>query len=68
MLEVPSLSLTAREVLPGLSLLGARLGKRFKLSKDAIQVNVKPVPENFPGDVWLPAVSLELRQSWSKPP
>ena len=68
MLEVPSLSLTAREVLPGRSLLGARLGKRFKLSKDAIQVNVKPVPENFPGDVWLPAVSLELRQSWSKPP
>ncbi|MGI9299347.1 MAG: BatD family protein [Luminiphilus sp.] len=67
-LEVPSLSLTAREVLPGRSLLGARLGKRFKLSKDAIQVNVKPVPENFPGDVWLPAVSLELRQSWSKPP
>ena len=68
MLEVPALSLTAREVLPGRSLLGARLGKRFKLSKDAIQVNVKPVPENFPGDVWLPAVSLELRQSWSKPP
>ena len=68
MLEVPSLSLTAREVLPGRSLLGARLGKRFKLSKDAIQVNVKPVPKNFPGDVWLPAVSLELRQSWSKPP
>jgi hypothetical protein len=68
MIEVPSLSLTAREVLPGRSLLGARLGKRFKLSKDAIQVNVKPVPENFPGDVWLPAVSLELRQSWSKPP
>ena len=68
MLEIPSLSLTAREVLPGRSLLGARLGKRFKLSKDAIQVNVKPVPENFPGDVWLPAVSLELRQSWSKAP
>ena len=68
MLEVPSLSLTAREVLPGRSLLGARLGKRFKLSKDAIQVNVKPVPENFPGEVWLPAVSLELRQSWSKRP
>ena len=68
MLEVPSLSLTAREVLPGRSLLGARLGKRFKLSKDAIQINVKPVPENFPGNVWLPAVSLELRQSWSKPP
>jgi hypothetical protein len=62
------LSLTAREVLPGRSLLGARLGKRFRLSEDALTINVKPVPEDFPGDVWLPATSLELGQSWSTPP
>ena len=67
-LEIPSLSLTAREVLPGRSLLGARLGKRFRLSEDAIAINVKPVPEDFTGDVWLPAASLELAQSWSTPP
>ena len=67
-LEIPSLSLTAREVLPGRSLLGARLGKRFRLSEDAIAVNVKPVPADFPGDVWLPAAALELAQSWSTPP
>ncbi len=67
-LEIPSLSLTAREVLPGRSLLGARLGKRFKLSEDTIAITVKPVPEDFPGDVWLPASSLELAQSWSTPP
>jgi len=67
-LEIPSLSLTAREVLPGRSLLGARLGKRFRLSEDAIDVNVKPVPADFPGDVWLPAAALELAQSWSTPP
>jgi hypothetical protein len=67
-LEIPSLSLTAREVLPGRSLLGARLGKRFRLSEDAIAINVKPVPDDFPGDVWLPAASLELAQSWSTPP
>ena len=67
-LEIPSLSLTAREVLPGRSLLGARLGKRFRLSEDTIAITVKPVPEEFPGDVWLPASSLELAQSWSTPP
>ncbi len=67
-LEIPSLSLTAREVLPGRSLLGARLGKRFRLSEDTIAITVKPVPEDFPGDVWLPASSLELAQSWSTPP
>ena len=47
-LEIPSLSLTAREVLPGRSLLGARLGKRFRLSEDPIAINVKPVPADFP--------------------
>lgn len=67
-LEIPSLLLTAREALPGRSLVGARLGKRFRLSEDAIDVNVKPVPADFPGDVWLPAASLELAQSWSTPP
>lgn len=67
-LEIPALALTAREVLPGRSLLGARLGKRFRLSEDPINITVKPVPESFPGSVWLPANSLELTQSWSKAP
>ena len=67
-LEIPALSLTAREVLPGRSLLGARLGKRFRLTEDPVSITVKPVPESFPGSVWLPANSLELTQSWSKGP
>ena len=67
-LEIPALALTAREVLPGRSLLGARLGKRFRLSEDPVTINIKPVPESFPGSIWLPATSLELTQSWSKPP
>lgn len=67
-LEIPALALTAREVLPGRSLLGARLGKRFRLSEDPINITVKPVPESFPGSVWLPASSLELTQTWSKAP
>ena len=67
-LEIPALALTAREVLPGRSLLGARLGKRFRLSEDPVTINIKPVPESFPGSIWLPATSLELTQSWSKSP
>ena len=67
-LEIPALALTAREVLPGRSLLGARLGKRFRLSEDPVSISVKPVPESFTGSVWLPANSLELTQSWSKAP
>jgi len=67
-LEIPALALTAREVLPGRSLLGARLGKRFRLSEDPVSITVKPVPESFTGSVWLPASSLELTQSWSQAP
>ena len=55
-------------MLPGRSLLGARLGKRFRLSEDPVSITVKPVPESFTGSVWLPANSLELTQSWSKAP
>jgi hypothetical protein len=61
-LEIPALALTAREVLPGRSLLGARLGKRFRLSEDPVTITIKPVPESFPGSIWLPASSLELTQ------
>ena len=68
LMEIPELALTAREVLPGRSLLGARLGKRFVLTVDAKTVEVKPVPAAFPGDVWLPAASLDLTQSWSTAP
>ena len=68
LLQIPALELTAREVLPGRSLLGARLGKRFVLKIDPKVVTVKPVPAAFPGDVWLPASSLELSQSWSTAP
>jgi len=68
LMKIPELALTAREVLPGRSLLGARLGKRFVLTVDAKTVEVKPVPAAFPGDVWLPAASLELTQSWSTAP
>ena len=68
LMKIPELALTAREVLPGRSLLGARLGKRFVLTVDAKTVEVKPVPPAFPGDVWLPAASLDLTQSWSTAP
>ena len=68
LMKIPELALTAREVLPGRSLLGARLGKRFVLTVDAKTVEVKPVPAAFPGDVWLPAASLDLTQSWSTAP
>lgn len=67
-LEIPSLTFSGREILPGRSLLGARLGRRIRIETERQTVEVKPVPDNFPGEVWLPAESLTISESWSKPP
>ena len=38
------------------------------MNSNPITLEVKPVPDNFPGSVWLPARTLELSETWSKPP
>ncbi len=67
-LEIPSVSFSGRELLPGRSLLGARLGRRIALQSQAIRITVKPAPADFPGDVWLPARDIQLTSQWSSPP
>ena len=67
-IKVPAIGFTAREVQPGRSLLGARLGRRLRLASEPIDVEVKSVPDGFPGAVWLPARSLTLEENWSVEP
>lgn len=67
-LTIPSLTFSGREILPGRSLLGARLGRRIAIDTEPMSINVKPVPADFPGSVWLPAKSLSIEEKWSKPP
>ncbi|EED35757.1 hypothetical protein NOR51B_1704 [Luminiphilus syltensis NOR5-1B] len=67
-LEIPPITFSGRELIPGRSLLGARLGNRTLLETTPIRVAVKPVPTAFTGDVWLPASALELRENWSSNP
>ena len=64
-LTIPAIGFTAREVQPGRSLLGARLGRRLRLASEPIELEVKPVPANFSGEVWLPARELTLTEDWS---
>jgi hypothetical protein len=66
--EIPALAFSGRELLPGRSLLGARLGRRIALDSRPITVDVKPVPASFPGEVWLPASRLTLTSQWSAAP
>jgi len=67
-LSIPAVEFTAREVQAGRTLLGSRLGRRLRLSSEPLQVTVKGVPAAFPGDVWLPARTLTLTESWSLDP
>ena len=67
-LLLPAIAFSARELLPGRSLLGARLGRRISIKSDPIKIRVKPVPATFPGEVWLPAQQLTLTSRWSTDP
>ena len=67
-LLIPAIAFSGRELLPGRSLLGARLGRRIAIKSDPINISVKPVPATFPGDVWLPAQQLSLTSRWSAAP
>jgi hypothetical protein len=67
-LTIPAIGFSAREVQPGRSLLGARLGRRLRLTSEPIEMNVKSVPASFPGEVWLPARDLTLEENWSIDP
>ena len=67
-LQIPAIAFSGRELLPGRSLLGARLGRRVSIKSDPISITVKPAPADFPGDIWLPAKSLDFSGTWSSPP
>ena len=67
-LLIPAVEFSAREVQPGRSLLGARLGRRIRLASEALSIDVKSVPSEFPGSVWLPARTLSLEETWSLDP
>ena len=67
-LTIPAIGFSAREVQPGRSLLGARLGRRLRLTSEPIEMNVKSVPTSFLGEVWLPARDLTLEENWSIDP
>ncbi len=67
-LNIPAITFTAREVQPGRSLLGARLGRKIRLNSEPLIIDVKSVPKAFSGNVWLPAKALSLEETWSMDP
>lgn len=43
-------------------------GQRLRRLSPSVELQVRPVPDNFHGAHWLPAESLTLEQSWSPHP
>lgn len=39
--------------------------RQVELSGETHPISVRPIPESFTGDTWLPASNLELREDWS---
>lgn len=50
------------------TLLHQRQLRQVEQNSEAIQLNVKPIPANFPANAnWLPAKSLQLSDEWTQP-
>jgi hypothetical protein len=43
-------------------------GQQLRLRTPAKSIQVKPKPDNYQGEQWLPAQNITLEQSWSQPP
>lgn len=39
--------------------------RQVELSGDTHPISVRPIPDSFTGNTWLPASNLELRENWS---
>jgi hypothetical protein len=43
-------------------------GKRIRVRSQPLTLEVRPRPQNYPGDYWLPSEKLVLEDSWAKGP
>jgi hypothetical protein len=68
-LTIPGQTFSARESMPrrGMFDIGGT-GRPIKRTSDALTIKVLPRPAGFPGQTWLPASNLEIKETWSIPP
>lgn len=70
-LEIPSQLFSATTLKPRdpSATFSARTGKLVQVRSPSIQLEVRPIPDNYPVDApWLPARSLSVIQSWQPDP
>ena len=68
-LKIPSLTFTGNQSSGRRSLFDQPTqGRRIRRQTDALTITVKPIPNQFSGDNWLPASELTISESWSIEP
>ncbi len=68
-LDIPSLTITARESRPRRSLFATASGRVVRMRSEPLRLEVLPRPADYPpGATWLPARELSLEESWSTDP
>jgi hypothetical protein len=69
-LVIPPIQLDA-QVLTGQTtggLFSRNVTHSQRFVSNAVELNVKPIPDSFTGKHWLPASSVQLTQTWSEDP
>ena len=68
-LKIPSLTFTGNQSSGRRSLFDQPTqGRRIRRQTDALTITVKPIPNQFSGNNWLPASELTISESWSTEP
>jgi hypothetical protein len=67
--EIPALEFTARQATRrrGFFDLGSQ-GKPLRRKSDPVQIQVLPIPDEYPNAPWLPSSDLLISEDWSAPP
>ena len=69
LLEIPAMTLSARESLPRRNMFDLRQsGRLLRRTSESFSIKILPRPPSFPAGTWLPARELSIEENWSDPP
>ena len=69
LLEIPAMTLSARESLPRRNMFDlGRNGRLLRRTSESFSIKILPRPPSFPAGTWLPARTVSIEENWSAPP
>ncbi|MFT4520784.1 MAG: hypothetical protein ACI9JM_003192 [Halioglobus sp.] len=68
LLNIPAQTFSGRLIEGRRSMFNQNNGRLLRRTTNQIQINVKPRPDSFTGNNWLPARQVVIKENWSTPP